>query len=235
MELHKHLGKQLGAGAYKMAFECTADPNVIVLKTYTGYDIAGELAELERLKAMGMPVVEIFNTIDDGDNCYFVCKRYVKSNKDIAAKKEEYDLVSEKTVRDFARIERAANAHFVDDISDFQFLWAKDGSIALNDPGSISCNKARYERVKAENRLWWQRQQAHYEYIMAMKAGDIVGAWDNAGLWKEHARAWWFKGKGRDIAKARRQKRIDAEKNEAAWWASQGVPTHYHTWRQLSL
>lgn len=225
-DAHEKLGKKLAAGCSKVAYEYLGDPSKVILRVGRGYQssMEKEMRLLDQLGSYGMPVLKFHETYVHDQHLYVVADRYKKGSKD---NPDVMALTTEKTVAAFDLIEAGAIRHHVFDVSDFQFLWAEDGSIAIGDPLEISFNDTHFKRYYDGGNLWYQKWQPVVEYAYQIKAGNTPGSFSY-----NNAHNWWA-NTGKKLQRKRRSALVEREKLEAATCAAMGIPTVRHRWRML--
>lgn len=243
------MGKVLGSGCSKSAYEVVNDPTKVVLYSAKAYapNWKTEIEYLEKLGEMGFPVLGIDTvwfehprSLDYGE-CMMIVDRYEAQSKTMPSK-QWLDLVSEKSVKAFQRIEECAQKNYVALIGDFQFLWAKDGDIVIADPNSLKIvSKETFQTTYAHNLgyLWYSSAQARIEYLWRCKTGEIEddcadlngSIYPVAGLGKKdlwtRSTAWWA-ASGLSYWDRMKKKRLEAESEEATAAAKMGVHTIRH-------
>ena len=154
----------IGTGGNKIAY--AIDDKIVIAKLKSGKNIQElqkEIAMLDQLDKLGLPVVKAKITTHDGTPA-IIMDRYAQGSKDIVAynnqtRKVEIkpnadtSLLNERSVKDLKDIKnRMINQKIR--IEDLQFLIGKDGSVVISDPLKIHVNtKPSSNNIKMINLL----------------------------------------------------------------------------------
>lgn len=249
------LGNRIGNGMYKVAYAHPTDPNRVILRSNsthaasTEQKFRDEIKMLNNLESWGMPVLQVFSLyIGMDDHLYMEVERHGAGRGDVAkangwnAKPAAmFGMVNANTVKSIRQIVRAANAHMVTDVGDFQYLWSDEGRIIINDPhihvGQAS-SREEWERTYKHGSLWYTQIRSFVEYVWAYKQGltKAPAGYNDEALFAEyawqHAKGWWDKN-GIGIVKQQMVQQRAQEDLEAKAMAVLGIPTVNHHWVEI--
>lgn len=135
------LGKNLGNGSFKTAFASLEDPTKVYLCGNNPDEQRREIASLNKLEKLGVPVLPVHDVFQAENKYAFVivADRCMIGSK--AARwglpNDAMNLLNDNTIRTGKAIIEAVRQHGII-IGDFQFLLAMDGSLLVADPQEVT-------------------------------------------------------------------------------------------------
>lgn len=246
-------GEALGKGAYKTAYLYPDDPTKVILRSVRGagrsYDSewSNEVKMLHQLDQWGFPVLQVHDFfIGDDDHTHMIVDRHNAGRGDNkvgacynAKCTVMYNRINENSVKSIRQIVRATNKAWVSEIGDFQYLWADDGRIIINDPHIYikRCdNQEQWDRDYKGKDLWYTHLRGFVERVNAEKTGVIKGP---AVITDAHcddiyanAVTWWQTSGKKTVAKTMVAQKA-MEELEAQSMAVMGIPTIKHRWVEI--
>lgn len=246
------VGECIGRGAYKQAFYNATDASKVILRSHRGgrtYDNewASEIKMLHMLDSLGFPVLQVHDFFIGEDSItYMIVDRHNAGRGDNkvgqtyhAHVNEMYKRVNGNTVKSIRQIVRATQRSWVYEIGDFQYLWADDGRIVINDPHIYISRCASQDEWNASYKgkdLWYSHLRAYVERVHAEKTGVIPPpAKINEAYCQDvytNASIWW-KQCGKDLVTKQIEAQKALEELEARAMAVMGIPTINYRWVEI--
>jgi hypothetical protein len=142
------LGKKLGSGGNKTAFEVPGREDIAIAVLEKGKPadaINKEIGLLNELKEQGLPTVEVLGTTTHNGQPAMVMKKYAQGSKDVVELGEngkmqivgQSKLLNEKSIADLRKIRSLMEEKKIK-VDDLQFLIQKDGTIVIADPLKVN-------------------------------------------------------------------------------------------------
>lgn len=242
------LGDQLGRGGYKTAYEHPDDPTKVILISNHRDDESKFIEEvklLNQMHAWGLPAIHHHDLYmgDNGRAVLITDRHYAGRGGAQGSYQEQYSRVTLQSVRTANQMARAARRHCITGIGDFQYLWAADGSIVINDPNVHVnfCTEDEWVHNNYSDKVMWYTQLLGFVELAWAHKSKLVDASTYTNCREDHAlfaeHVWthgyaWLKdpNHGKKILAARRQKARDAEAQAAREAACWGIPTVNYKW-----
>jgi hypothetical protein len=137
------LGKELGSGGNKIAYEVPGREDVVIAVLKKGRPanaIDKEISLLNDLKEQGLPTTEILGETTHNGQFALIMKRYSQGSKDIVQTQKnkakiigKSESLNEKSISDLKQIRSLMESKKIK-IDDLQFLIDRDGSVVIADP-----------------------------------------------------------------------------------------------------
>jgi hypothetical protein len=137
------LGKELGSGGNKIAYEVPGREDVAIAILEKGKPadaINKEIGFLNELKEQGLPTVEVLGTTTHNGQPAMIMKKYAQGSKDVVQTEKnkariigKSELLNGKSISELKKVRSLMESKKIK-IDDLQFLINRDGSVVIADP-----------------------------------------------------------------------------------------------------